>query len=224
MSEPDVGARVPRFSRAERVAHWTNAVLFGIAMATGLMFKFGWGQSLVPDRLLARNIHVASGLAILVAFAVAVVGRWGGALRADLGRINRWSRDDARWLRSFGGDRDAELGKFNPGQKLNATFVGAAALVLAATGSIMKWNSSFSTDLRTGADFVHQWFALGVYLAVAGHIVLALRDRESLRGMVGGSVARTWADRHSPAWLREPGVAGPVEDAESTGVAPGVGT
>ncbi len=193
-------------------------------MATGLMFKFGWGQSLIPDRLLARNIHVASGLAILVSFAVAVVGRWGRALRADLGRINRWSRDDARWLRTFGGDRDAELGKFNPGQKLNAAFIGAAALVLAATGSMMKWNTPFSTDLRTGADFVHQWFAFGVYLAVAGHVVLALRDRESLRGMVGGSVARTWADRHSPVWLREPGVAEQIDVAESTGVAPGAGT
>ena len=31
------------------------------------------------------------------------------------------------------------LGKFNPGQKLNAAFIAGAAIVMLATGSIMKW-------------------------------------------------------------------------------------
>jgi formate dehydrogenase subunit gamma len=208
MSAPELQAaagpaRVPRFSRAERVTHWVNATLWFVCIATGAMFRFGIGQSLITDRGLARNIHVIAGLGIVVAFLVAVVGRWGGALRRDLGRFNRWSRDDLRWLRTFGGDPKVRLGKFNPGQKLNATFIGAAALVLAATGSIMKWNQPFPTDLRTGADFVHGWFALFVGLSVFGHIVLALRDREALAGMVGGSVSTTWARDHRPAWFAE---------------------
>ena len=130
MSRPDVAARrrrVPRFTRAERVTHWVNAALWFVCIATGAMFRFGIGQSLITDRGLARNIHVIAGLGILVVFLVAVVGRWGAALRRDLGRFNRWSRDDMRWLRTFGGDRKVRLGKFNPGQKLNATFIGAAA-------------------------------------------------------------------------------------------------
>ena len=204
MSRPDVpDARVARFTRAERITHWLNAGLFFVCIATGAMFRFGIGQSLITDRGLARNIHVIAGLGVLVAFAVAIVGRWGAALRRDLGRFNRWSRDDVRWLRSFGGDRSVRLGKFNPGQKLNATFIGAAAVILAATGSIMKWNQPFSTDLRTGADFVHGWFALFVGLSVFGHIVMALRDREALRGMVGGTVSAAWARHHRPAWLAE---------------------
>ena len=108
-----------------------------------------------------------------------------------------------RWLRTFGGDRTVRLGKFNPGQKLNATFIGASAVILAATGSIMKWNQPFSTDLRTGADFVHGWFALFVGISVFGHIVMALRDREALAGMVGGTVSSTWARDHRPAWFAE---------------------
>jgi formate dehydrogenase subunit gamma len=226
MSRPDPAVatvdRVPRFSRAERITHWVNAALWFVCIATGAMFRFGVGQSLISDRGLARNVHVIAGLGILVAFLVAIVGRWGGALRRDLGRFNRWSRDDVRWLRTFGGDRKVRLGKFNPGQKLNATFIGAAAVVLAATGSIMKWNQPFSTDLRTGADFVHGWFALFVGISVFGHIVMALRDREALAGMVGGTVSNTWARSHRPAWFAETrgaeGDAGPVSPGGSVRV------
>jgi len=210
-------ARLPRFTRAERVTHWVNATLWFVCIATGAMFRFGIGQSLITDRGLARNIHVIAGLGILVAFLVAVIGRWGAALRRDLGRFNRWSRDDMRWLRTFGGDRKVRLGKFNPGQKLNATFIGAAAVVLAATGSIMKWNQPFSTDLRTGADFVHGWFAVFVGIAVFGHIVMAFRDREALSGMVGGTVSAKWARDHRPAWFAETQAPPEGEDPVSAG-------
>jgi formate dehydrogenase subunit gamma len=205
MSAPDRGTRVERFTRAERVAHWANATLWLGAILTAAYFKFGWGQSLVPDRQLVRNVHVILGLGILLAFAVSVAGRWGAALRADLRRFNRWSRDDRRWLRSLGGDRTAQLGKFNPGQKLNAVFIGAAAVVLAVTGAIMRWNRPFSADLRTGADFVHGWVALFAGIAIAGHVVMAFRDREALDGMIGGTVSVDWARTHRPRWAAEVG-------------------
>jgi formate dehydrogenase subunit gamma len=202
MSAPDA-ARVHRFTRAERVTHWTNATLWGLALLSGLYFKFGWGQSLLSDREMVRIAHVVIGFAIIGLFAISVLGRYGAALRRDLGRFNRWSRDDARWLRTFGGDRSVRLGKFNPGQKLNATFIGAAAVIMAGTGSIMYWNKPFSTDLRTGADFVHQSFFYLAGIVILGHIVMALRDREALQAMIGGDVSAAWAREHAPRWLAE---------------------
>ncbi len=201
--------RVPRFTRAERVSHWVNAALFAVLLGTGAMFRFGIGQSLFSDRAIVRAVHVYSGFAILVVFAIGLVGRAGAALRADVRRLNRWIPDDRRWLRSLGGDRKVRLGKFNPGQKLNATFIAAASVVLAVSGAIMYWNRPFSTDTRTGAAFVHGWFGLGVALCIFGHVLLALRDRESLRGMTGGTVSTTWARHHRPAWADE--VLGTVE-------------
>lgn len=203
MKPPEPTTRVARFTKVERIAHWANALLFTIAMTTGAMFYFGLGQSLFSDRALVRAVHVYSGLGILVAFAVAVGPRWGRSLRRDLSRINRWSGDDVRWLRSRGRDATVRLGKFNPGQKLNAVFVGAAALVLAGTGSIMYWNQSFGTDTRTGADFVHQWFGWLIWITVFGHIVLAFRDFESFRGMTRGTVSTAWAQHHRPRWYAE---------------------
>lgn len=208
---------VERFTRAERISHWVNAVLFGVTMVTAAMFRFGVGQSLVSDRALVRAVHVYAGLGILVAFVIGLLGRHGAALRADIGRLNRWSRDDRRWLRTFGGDPSVRLGKFNPGQKLNATFVAAAAVILAGTGSIMNWNRPFSTDLRTGADFVHGWFALGVTLAVLGHVVLAFRDQDALRSMTSGRISTEWVRRHRPAWSAEIGLADvEIEEAANT--------
>ncbi len=203
MNQPEPATRVARFTKLERIAHWVNAVLFTIAMATGAMFYFGIGQSLLADRALVRVVHVYSGFAIIAAFAVAIVPRWGRSLRRDLSRINRWSRDDVRWLRSLGRNPSVRLGKFNPGQKLNAVFVGAAAIVLAGSGAIMYWNQSFSTDTRVGADFVHQWFGWLIWITVFGHVVLAFRDFESLRGMTGGTVSTSWARHHRPRWYAE---------------------
>jgi formate dehydrogenase subunit gamma len=203
MSTPEPAPRVARFTGVERIAHWVNATLFTVTMSTGAMFYFGWGQSLISDRELVRTVHVYCGLGIVAAFAIAIVPRWGRSLRADARRINRWSRDDVRWLKTLGQDRKVRLGKFNPGQKLNATFVAAAALILAGSGSIMYWNQSFSTDIRTGADFVHQWFGVLIWITVFGHIVLAFNDFESLRGMTGGTVSTEWAKHHRPVWYAE---------------------
>ena len=44
---------------------------------------------------------------------------------------------------------------------------------MLATGAIMRWFEPFPIDWRTGATFVHDWFALGVWIAVLGHILFA---------------------------------------------------
>ena len=51
---------------------------------------------------------------------------------------------------------------------------------MLATGSIMHWFDPFPLDWRTGATFVHDWFALGIWVAVLGHIFFALRDGDAI--------------------------------------------
>ncbi len=142
---PDTRRMLPRFDRVERVVHWVNASLFGILMATGAVLYVGQLSVLVGRRELMRTIHVYAGLALPIPLLIGVLGRHGTALRLDLGRLNRWSRGDFRWFRRRRRD-SVRLGKFNPGQKLNATFLAAAGLVMLGTGSIMKWFGPFSND------------------------------------------------------------------------------
>jgi formate dehydrogenase subunit gamma len=203
--EREVPAAIPRFDRVERTAHWTTALLFGVLMVTGAVLYAGPFSSLFGRRELFRQVHTYAGLVLPLPLLVGQAGRRGAQLRRDLGRLNRWSREDARWFRRRHRARPGglDLGKFNPGQKLNATFFGAAVVVMLATGTIMRWFEPFPDDWRTGATLVHDWFALGVWIAVLGHIYFAMRDPVALRGMTRGDVTPHWARTERPAWYRE---------------------
>jgi formate dehydrogenase subunit gamma len=203
---PDTATRAEapllRFDRVERTVHWVNATLFGVLMLTGAALYAGPISALVGHRELVRSVHVYSGLLLPVPLLLGILGRRGTRLRTDLGRLNRWSRDDARWFRRRQ-RAHVTLGKFNPGQKLNAAFIAAAAIVMLGTGSIMKWFDLFPLDWRTGATFVHDWFALGIWAAVIGHILFAVRDGDALDSMLGGSVPASWARKKAPLWYEE---------------------
>jgi formate dehydrogenase subunit gamma len=149
-----------------------------------------------------RNVHLYSGLLLPVPIIVAICLRAGAQLRVDVGRLNRWTRDDRTWW-SKRRRATAQLGKFNPGQKLNATFIGAAMVVMLMSGAILQWYKPFSDSWRQGATFVHDWFAIGLLLAIVGHITLAFRDSDALNGMTHGTVSAGWAKRNRPRWYAE---------------------
>jgi formate dehydrogenase subunit gamma len=200
-----------RFDRVERTVHWVNASLFLVLIATGAALYFTPLIALVGRRRLIEQIHLYVGLALPLPLLLGLAGNWGRVLRRDVGRINRWSEEDVRWLRSLvdtaSGRRQASvrprLGKFNPGQKLNAAFVAGGGLVMLGTGALLRWYVPFPLSWRAGATFVHNWLAVIFVILIIGHIALALADREALRSMLGGRVSRAWAARHAPAWLDE---------------------
>jgi formate dehydrogenase subunit gamma len=150
-----------------------------------------------------RHVHVIAGLVLPVPLVLALGGRWRRRLWADLRRLNRWDNDDRRWLRSFGRDPFVRLGKFNPGQKLNAAFTAGAIVVMLGTGSIMHWFHYFPVDWRTGATFVHDWLAIALFVVITGHIGSALADPDALFGMVRGWVPERWARERRPRWHDE---------------------
>lgn len=192
-----------RFDLTERVVHWLNAAIFLTLIVTGAILYLEPLQSLIGRRALIENIHVYTGVALPVPLAIALCGSWGRRLRADLVRLNRWTKTDRIWLRTRGRARGLELGKFNAGQKLNAAFVAGSGLVMLGTGLIMKWYHPWPLSWRTGATFVHDWLSIAVGIAVIGHIGMALRDPEALRSMVVGTVSRRWAAVHATRWMKE---------------------
>ena len=205
----DGGGWLVRFDPVERTVHWVNALLFGILIVTGAVLYIEPLGALIGRRDLVENIHVYSDLVLPVPVVLALCGRWGRALRGDVARFNRWSATDREWVRALlRGGRSryralagVRVGKFNPGQKLNAAFVAGAGLVMLATGIVMRWYHPYPLNWRTGATFVHDWLSLAVGLVVVGHVGMALRDPDALRSMWSGRIARAWARRHAPAWL-----------------------
>ena len=199
---PATSLRVLRFDRVQRGAHWANALLFFSLMFTAIPLYFGSFFGIVLPRHLIEMIHLWSGLALPLPIIISLIGPWGKAMRRDVRRINYWTGEEIRWMRTLGRSR-LEADKFNPGQKLNAIFVGASILVMLVTGVMLQWFRFFPVPWRSGATFVHDLFAYAIFFMVVGHIVMALTHRDTLRSIFKGWVSRSWAERHAARWLRE---------------------
>jgi formate dehydrogenase subunit gamma len=194
--------RLLRFDGVQRLVHWINAVLFGVLMFTGIPLYFGSFFGILFARHQIQEIHLWSGLLLPVPILLSLVGPWGRRMRHDLHRFAYWSSGEVRWLRSLGREK-TELDKFNPGQKANALFVGAAVIVLWATGYVLQWFRFFPVSWREGATVTHDFFAFAVFAVVIGHVAMALTHREAMSSMIKGSVSREWAERHAREWVDE---------------------
>lgn len=192
-----------RFDGVERTLHWLTASLFGVLMLTAVPLYFGSASSIIGRRALLAEVHTWCGVALPFPLVASLVGPWGRGIRADVRRFSRWTEDEVRWLRSLGRVGFTRLGKFNPGQKLNAAFVAGTMVVMLGTGAILHWFGPFPVSWRTGATFVHDVLATAVFLVVAGHVAFALTHREALRSMFTGRISRRWARQHAPFWLDE---------------------
>lgn len=201
-SHPEAGpARLPRFSRAERLVHWVIAVLTILCIATAVILYNGAIEIRVGHRRAVELVHVYSGFALPVPLLIGLVS---AAYRADLRRLNRFTPSDWLWLRSRQRrDGTIRVGKFNAGQKLNASLSAGALLVLLGSGVIMNFPDLARLSWRTGATFVHDWFALGLGLLVLGHLAYAIKDPEARRGMRTGHVSTAWARTEHAAWAEE---------------------
>jgi formate dehydrogenase subunit gamma len=190
-----------RFSLAERVVHWTLAVLMLVCVATAAILYNGFLAVPIGHRRLVELVHVYTGFALPVPL---LAGLGFAAYRADLGRLNRFRPTDWQWLRSRSRrDGAIRVGKFNAGQKLNAALTAGSVVVLLGSGLLMFFPDLARLSWRTGATLVHDWFALGLGLLICGHIGQALRDPEARRGMRTGRVSARWALREHRDWIDE---------------------
>ena len=189
---------VRRFGKVTRTVHWTVAALMIICIVTAaILYNESFGVA-IGHRHLVELIHVYAGAALLLTI---LLGAISPAYRRDLRHLNRFTPADWRWLRSRNRrDGSISVGKFNAGQKLNGALSGGAITALLGTGILMYFVSLTPLAWRTGATFVHDWFALGVGLLVIGHIFYALKDAEALRGMRTGRVSASWAHAEHAAW------------------------
>lgn len=190
-----------RFTRAERWVHWTTAALMATCLATAAALYVGPVSVLVGHRHLVSQVHVYAGFGLPVPM---LLGWASGAYRRDLSRINRFTPHDWEWLRSR--DRRSgriPVGKFNAGQKLNASFTAGAILVMLGTGLVMRYATPWPVAWRTGATFVHDWLAFAIFVVLCGHIWYASRDPVARTGMQSGFVPVDWARAEHGSWAEE---------------------
>ena len=194
--------RLLRFDAVQRWVHWINAILFTVLIATAIPLYFGSFFGLVLPRFAVEQVHLWTGIALPGPIIVSMIGPWGRQMRRDVRRVNYWTRQEIAWMKSLG--RTAiTADKFNPGQKLNAIFVAASALVMFVTGVILKWFDYFPVTWRAGSTFVHDFFAWLIVVVITAHVFMALTHRDALSSMLRGWVSERWAAKNAAGWLHE---------------------
>lgn len=208
MTEP---RRVLRFNLADRLAHWALALSFILLFLTGagLVFR-GLGHLLGPS-----GLRFSSGLHHLLAYvftfgpvAILLFGTPATA-REWLRSIFTWNREDFAFLGGFAKEffglkpKLPQQGKFNAGEKVNSLITIFGSLLMGVTGWIMLYRSAFPKVVLAWAYPLHDAGALLMGSVILGHIYLALvhpGSRESIHGMLSGTVSETFAREHHARW------------------------
>ncbi len=191
-----------RFSRTERTLHWVNALGFFMLLATGLILYLPSLSIVVGRRPLIKDLHAWSGVGWVSALAlIALLGDRRGLLRTAR-ELDAFDADDVKWLRRL----PAQEGRFNAGQKVNASLTAAFTVLFLVSG-LLLWLGERDTRFRFASTVVlHDGLMYAALALLAGHLYLALihpATRHALRGMTLGSVDEDWARAHHPKWARD---------------------
>lgn len=215
MPESNCGEeRVVRFGLASRLAHWSNAICFVLLLVTGAALVFpSFGHAVGPEGMRAfRQIHRV--VAVPFAFLAPLIMILGDpkALGNWLKEIFSWSKTDLEFIlaypREFFGLKAKlpEQGKFNAGEKLNSLLTLFGCLMMAITGFIMLYPGRFSPAVVGWAHPLHSLGALVIGGVIIGHAYLSLlhpHSKESIKGMIWGTVSARFAREHHAKWYRE---------------------
>jgi formate dehydrogenase subunit gamma len=202
------GRLIERFTRVERVVHWTVAITFTTLAVTGLIITFG-KSVLLPLigytlfswlATLAKNLHNFVGPILVVMLPIMIVM----FIRENLPRAG-----DGAWLKSFGGmfsGRHVAAGKANAGQKLLFwVMVVIAGLTLCVTGLILNFpNFDQTRQTMQLANIIHLVAGAVAVTFLAAHIYLGtIGMKGAYDAMRYGYVDEQWAKEHHEYWYND---------------------
>jgi formate dehydrogenase subunit gamma len=205
--------RVQRFGATERRLHTIHALAVSVLLATGFVLYLPFLAQIFSDRPLMKAIHLAAAVGWLTALALVLVLGDRAALRRARREIERFDDDDLLFLRR----RRAASGRFNGGQKAHAILEAGLSLLFVVSGALL-WLGERNTDLRLpGTIALHDAATLLLALLVAGHVMKATSQPQSLEGIWRGTVPARYAAEHHERWRPR------VAPAADGGSAPGPG-
>lgn len=197
---------VTRHSFPVRVAHWLVVLSFLLLAISGLGLFFpslNWMTSVLGSPQLAQFLHPVFGVVMVLGMVVLFFGNVAHAFP---------EKGDGQWMMHMvdvlkGHEHEvAEVGQYNAGQKmLFWTIIGLLAILLV-TG-IIVWQPYFAPFFAVSIVrlclFLHSLCAVLLIMAIFMHAYMGFWYKGTLRGMVYGTVTRSWAKLHHPRWLRQ---------------------
>jgi formate dehydrogenase subunit gamma len=200
-----VGGEIVRHRLSSRVIHWTVALFFFVCLFTGLPIwtpLFGWMAPLFGGLSVCRWLHPWSGV-VFSAVTVVMFVHWFREMKlTDKDREFLTPGGMVRYMRYQG--EDAEVGKYNGGQKLLFWAASLATLGLLLSGIVIWFPEGFGNGLRQLSYVVHDIAFILFFAMIIGHIYLGTAaEPGTFSAIVRGTVTKEWARLHHPKWYRQ---------------------
>ena len=199
-----VGNEIIRHRLSSRVIHWCVAVTFFACLLTGLPIwtpAFAWMAPLFGGLQVCRWLHPWAGIAFSLASLVMLVA-WFSEMELRPDEKN-WIGPRLFTYMRYQGD-DAEIGKYNGGQKIFFFTSALAALGLLVSGVVLWFPLRFPELVRELAVLLHDVTFILFAVTIVFHIYLGTAAEPGTFGsMTRGTVTRAWARLHHPKWYRE---------------------
>jgi formate dehydrogenase subunit gamma len=200
-----VGDDIVRERLSARLVHWSVALTFFVCLFTGLPIwtpYLGFLANLFGGLHVCRLLHPWAGVAFAAA-SVLMFRQWVSQML--LTRADREFITPRGMLRYFEyRNDDAQVGKYNGGQKMLFWAAALGALGLLASGLVMWFPLAFPQPLREASYLLHD-VAFSLFFAmIIGHIYLGTAaEPGTFRSITRGTVTKSWARLHHPLWYRE---------------------
>lgn len=206
--------RVKRFNKTERIAHWANALFFGLLFLSGMVLFFGGVASVLGPAgvSISKLIHRIAAVPFILIVPVMMIFGTPKTTKLWLKDIFTWNKDDLKWLSGFVKEffgahpKLPPQGRLNAGEKINSLLGIVGCGLLTISGLVMWFNVYFSPSVILTAYAIHDLAAAVVGAAVIGHAYLGLfhpGSKEALKGMIDGTVSEEFAKGHHYKWYIE---------------------
>jgi len=200
-----VGGEIVRHRLSSRVLHWTVAVTFFLALFTGLPVWipiFNWMASFFGGLSTCRVLHPWFGIAFAAASVWMFIHWVSDMTLTGSDREFLTPGGMIRYFRYQG--EDAEVGKYNGGQKLLFWAAALGVLGLLLSGVVIWFPERFPQGLRELSYVVHDLAFILFFAMIIGHIYLGTAaEPGTFRAIVRGTVTKEWARLHHPKWYRQ---------------------
>ncbi len=200
------GRVIPRFTLAQRIAHWFAATLFVLLAISGLLILFG------KDLLLP--VLGPSAFAIIASAAMQGHNLFGPLfLPAVLAILVLFIKGNAprlvdiTWLLKAGGlfGGHASAGKYNAGQKIWFLLTIVLGIAISISGFILLFPDFVGDRLQAQLANLAHGIAAVIFIAVGiGHAYIGSLGMEgAFEAMSTGTVDENWAKEHHDLWYTE---------------------
>lgn len=200
-----------------RFLHWSVAIFFILSLLSGFAiyspWLFHWLTPLFGGGPRTRLLHPWFGLLFTIFFFFQFLN-WLGPMA--------WQEADRRWMRRIRqyatneeGVEAEDVGFFNGGQKLYFWAIVISAVLFLITGLLMWFDNLVGRWVVAISYVVHDIAALVMLAGFIIHLYESTAQQPgTFRSMIDGTVTRSWAWSHHPAWYRAATGRDPREDYE----------